>query len=376
MPLELLRTTNGVLNRYWYERDGLGNVVALTDVNGNLVDQYAYDLWGTPTLVSESVPQQLRYAGYWYDTELGWYWLTTRAYDPALKRFLQPDPSQMDGLYSYVYVGDDPVDGSDPSGFASTYRGMLFDGGPDGGCIVCQPGATPSNPVGILANVSVPGVVVGVVGVAAVAATIAAAATIAEATALGGSFAVAADLTPAGAEAILAAAAGNGPALTQTPDQVKAAYMQELASSGKAAAAGDVNAIGHQQAALLASYLYSRDPNLVIQFQVRYGAYTYGSGPNAMTLRNGDDDVGTRRFIFESSASEDLSGKLAQIDKEGVNWNANRYTDRYGVVSQTRREVLLFAPNLNPQATQILADEGIGVVRTFEAAYEIATSNY
>ncbi|HVC81153.1 MAG TPA: hypothetical protein VNL35_11710, partial [Chloroflexota bacterium] len=39
MPLELLRTSNGVLARYWYERDGLGNVVALTDVNGNVVDQ-------------------------------------------------------------------------------------------------------------------------------------------------------------------------------------------------------------------------------------------------------------------------------------------------------------------------------------------------
>ncbi|MGH2344404.1 MAG: hypothetical protein ACRDG4_04205 [Chloroflexota bacterium] len=34
MPLELLRTSSGVLNRYWYERDGLGNVV----------DQYSYNL--------------------------------------------------------------------------------------------------------------------------------------------------------------------------------------------------------------------------------------------------------------------------------------------------------------------------------------------
>jgi YD repeat-containing protein len=63
MPLELLRTTNGVLARYWYERDGLGNVVALTDASGNVVDQHAYDLWGKPTTVSESVPQQLRYQG-------------------------------------------------------------------------------------------------------------------------------------------------------------------------------------------------------------------------------------------------------------------------------------------------------------------------
>ena len=119
MPLELLRTTNGTTNRYWYERDGLGNVVALTDRNGTVVDQYAYGLWGKPTIVSESVPQQLRYQGYWYDNELGWYWLTTGAYDPALERFLQPDPSEQDGLYSYAYVNDDPVDVNDPSGFAA-----------------------------------------------------------------------------------------------------------------------------------------------------------------------------------------------------------------------------------------------------------------
>ena len=109
MPLELLRTTNGTTNRYWYERDGLGNVVALTDRNGTVVDQYAYGLSGKPTIVSESVPQQLRYQGYWYDNELGWYWLTSRSYDPSLERFLQPDPSEQDGLYSYAYVNDDPV---------------------------------------------------------------------------------------------------------------------------------------------------------------------------------------------------------------------------------------------------------------------------
>ena len=60
--------------------DGRGNVVALTDSTGNVVDRYSYDLWGLATSVNESVPQPFRYAGYWYDPALhaptessGWY---------------------------------------------------------------------------------------------------------------------------------------------------------------------------------------------------------------------------------------------------------------------------------------------------------------
>jgi len=115
-PLELIRTQSGATHTYWYEVDGRGNVIALTDSTGNTVDRYAYDLWGKPITVSESVPQRLRYTGSWYDVELGWYWLTTRAYDPVLERFLQPDPSQQEGIFTYVYSGDDPVDYNDKSG--------------------------------------------------------------------------------------------------------------------------------------------------------------------------------------------------------------------------------------------------------------------
>ncbi len=89
------------------------------DGSETVVDQYAYDLWGLPTTVSEQVPQQLRYRGYWYDDETGWYWLQIRAYDPVLKRVVEPEPSGQDGQFSYAYAGDNPVDASDPSGFAA-----------------------------------------------------------------------------------------------------------------------------------------------------------------------------------------------------------------------------------------------------------------
>jgi len=108
--------------------DGRGNVVALTDINGKVVDRYAYDSWGELTsndATDETVPQQLRYAGYWYDERLSWYWLSVRYYDPETARMLQPDPSQIDG--AHTYVDDDPADGVDPTGLDD--RVGLSDGG-------------------------------------------------------------------------------------------------------------------------------------------------------------------------------------------------------------------------------------------------------
>ena len=35
---------------YYYHFDGLGSVVALSDVNSVLVERYAYDVFGRPTI--------------------------------------------------------------------------------------------------------------------------------------------------------------------------------------------------------------------------------------------------------------------------------------------------------------------------------------
>ncbi len=101
--MELLRQYAGA-SRYWYTFDGRGNVVALTDPSGNVVDRYGYDVWGAPLAAqtSESVPQPFQYASYWYDKELGWYWITLRSYDPGLKHWLQPDPGVEGGGRDYV----------------------------------------------------------------------------------------------------------------------------------------------------------------------------------------------------------------------------------------------------------------------------------
>jgi RHS repeat-associated protein len=86
------------------------------------VDRYHYDLWGAPTTGREDVPQPFRYAGYLLDREFalpneaglpvaqrGWHWLSVRHYDPVLKRFLQPDPSEQEGTHTYVCAGGRPI---------------------------------------------------------------------------------------------------------------------------------------------------------------------------------------------------------------------------------------------------------------------------
>jgi len=108
LPDHFDRQQNGTTSRYWYETDGRGDVVAVTDVNGNVVDSYEYDLWGEPLSYTthEQVPQRIRYRSMWYDSEEEWLWDGSRSYDPELDRYLQPDSPD---TRSYVYAGDDPV---------------------------------------------------------------------------------------------------------------------------------------------------------------------------------------------------------------------------------------------------------------------------
>ena len=62
------------------------------------------------------------YKSYYYDSETGLYWLSSRYYSPELCRFISPDdvdyldPSSINGLNLYAYCGNDPVNYYDPTG--------------------------------------------------------------------------------------------------------------------------------------------------------------------------------------------------------------------------------------------------------------------
>jgi RHS repeat-associated protein len=62
--------------------------------------------------------EQFRYTGRRLDPETGLYYYRARYYSPVLGRFLQTDPvGYGPDLDLYTYVGNDPLDKNDPSGF-------------------------------------------------------------------------------------------------------------------------------------------------------------------------------------------------------------------------------------------------------------------
>jgi RHS repeat-associated protein len=117
---------------YYYHQDGNGNVASLTDQNGNLVESYAYDPYGKPTIYApngsvrsaSAVGNRFMFAGREYIAQLGLYDYRNRVYSPVYGRFLQTDPIRFQGgdYNIYRYCGNDPVDGKDAMGESWSVR--------------------------------------------------------------------------------------------------------------------------------------------------------------------------------------------------------------------------------------------------------------
>lgn len=120
----------------YYMTTQQGDITRIEDVNGNVLATYEYDAWGKLISSSGSLADinPLRYRGYYYDTETGFYYLQSRYYDPVVSRFINADKyaSTGDGLLSYnmfAYCSNNPVNYSDPSGEAVNNRPMFINDG-------------------------------------------------------------------------------------------------------------------------------------------------------------------------------------------------------------------------------------------------------
>jgi RHS repeat-associated protein len=117
---------------YYYHFDGLGSVVALSDVNSVLVERYTYDVFGRPAIrdangteiAASAFANPYLFTGRAYDAETGLYYYRARYYDYATARFLQPDPiGYADGVNLYTYVGNNPLSWTDPFGLCKEEAG-------------------------------------------------------------------------------------------------------------------------------------------------------------------------------------------------------------------------------------------------------------
>lgn len=109
---------------HYYLFDGLGSVVGLTDVSGNLTNTYRYDPYGNDAGTTGTVANPYRYASGHLDTQTGLYKFGARYYDPTVGRWTQQDPSGQDAN-PYAYVGGNPVNFTDPSGYYRTNWGNI-----------------------------------------------------------------------------------------------------------------------------------------------------------------------------------------------------------------------------------------------------------
>lgn len=93
-----------------------GSVIAITSNSGVIAQKMAYDPYGNLAAGSGAI-QAYGYTGRRYDAETGLYYYRARYYGPAIGRFLQADPIESkDDLNLYVYVKNDPLNGTDSSG--------------------------------------------------------------------------------------------------------------------------------------------------------------------------------------------------------------------------------------------------------------------
>ena len=180
---------------YYYLVSAQGDVSAILDSGGKIAASYDYDAWGNCTVYNSSDAaigdlNPLRYRGYYYDAETGFYYLQSRYYDFANCRFINADGqlsiTDFVGSNLFAYCGNDPVNRIDPTGEAWWHwaLGALV----VAGCAV----ATVATCGGFAAAATAVGMVSCGVAAATTASTIAAGAFIGSATAYGMAVATAA----------------------------------------------------------------------------------------------------------------------------------------------------------------------------------------
>ena len=132
----MLVDNNGTQSYYYYLFNLQGDVVGIMDSTGNTVVEYTYDAWGQLLSVTGNTElgnkNPIRYRGYYYDSETGFYYLQSRYYDPYVQRFINADSlvaginNSVQGTNLFAYCFNDPVNMSDPTGHLPEWAKAAF----------------------------------------------------------------------------------------------------------------------------------------------------------------------------------------------------------------------------------------------------------
>jgi RHS repeat-associated protein len=125
---------NGTLDQRLYAlQDDNGNITALRDGNGNVLERYLYDPYGTVTVLNpdwsvraggSAYALPYLFQGGRYDAATGAYHFGWRELLPGLGRWLQQDPLGYSAgdVNLYRFVGNAPLTHTDPLGLSDDDR--------------------------------------------------------------------------------------------------------------------------------------------------------------------------------------------------------------------------------------------------------------
>lgn len=123
-------------NSYYYIRNLQGDITGILNSAGEQIVSYTYYSWGrllsTSGSAAETIGQKnpFRYRGYYYDAESGFYYVSSRYYDPEIGRWISPEPNVDNGEFDegagligynvYAYCANNPVMYKDDTGESIT----------------------------------------------------------------------------------------------------------------------------------------------------------------------------------------------------------------------------------------------------------------
>ena len=132
MPYSLIYNNGTTTTTYYYITNLQGDVMYLADASGVQVAAYDYDPYGKIISATGDLAEinPLRYRGYYYDAETGFYYLQSRYYDPKICRFINADSyastgQGFTGLNMFAYCNNSPSSASDPSGEFPWITGLI-----------------------------------------------------------------------------------------------------------------------------------------------------------------------------------------------------------------------------------------------------------